>query len=177
MRRIIITALVALTALGGVASADRWQSPRHAQGGVVVTPDRGHQHRGYYQHRGYQPRPRYTYNRGYYVSRPAYRYVRRPIYVQRPVIAYRYYNYYQRPAVIAENYRAMPGYYWVAGRWDWNGYEWIWTPGHYEPDPQCQGYYSNSYDPTYYQPNQYYDSNYNSGTYDNNGYDGTYYNY
>jgi hypothetical protein len=71
-------------------------------------------------------------------NEPRYRHhnhvVRRPIYVSRPVIRHRYYNYYQRPAVIFENYNAMPGYYWVPGRWDWSGYEWIWQPGHYEPD-------------------------------------------
>jgi hypothetical protein len=167
MKRIILSALVALTALGGVASADRWhgQSTRHAQGGVVVTPS----HRHYQQGRVYyQQRPRVTYNRGYYVSRPTYRYVRRPIYVQRPVIQYRYYNYAQRPTVIAENYQSMPGYYWVAGHWDWNGYEWIWNAGHYEPDPNAQGYYSNSYDSQYYSENPYYDSSsYYDSSYDN----------
>ena len=61
--------------------------------------------------------------------------VRRPIYVSRPVIRHRYYNYYQRPAVIFESYNTMPGYYWVAGQWQWSGAEWIWQPGHYEPDP------------------------------------------
>ncbi|HEU4611898.1 MAG TPA: hypothetical protein VFS15_07465, partial [Kofleriaceae bacterium] len=63
------------------------------------------------------------------------RFVRRPIYVKAPRIRYRYYNYYQRPAVLVENYAPMTGYYWVAGQWSWNGYEWIWTAGHYEPDP------------------------------------------
>ena len=170
MKRIILSALVALTALGGVASADRGRghSPRHAQGGVVVSPSRGHyqQSRGYYQHRQQPAR----YSRNYVVSRPSYRYVRRPIYVQtRPVIRYRYTNYYQRPAVIVENYNSMPGYYWVAGAWSWNGYEWIWTAGHYEPDPNASGYYSNSYDAQYYSQNPYYDSSYSTNsTYYNN---------
>jgi hypothetical protein len=161
MKRIILSSLVVLTALGGVASADRWQgrSTRHAQGGVVVSPSHGH----YQQSRGhYQQRPRYTSNRGYYVSRPAYRYVRRPIFVQRPVVQYRYYNYAQRPALIAETYRSMPGYYWVAGHWDWNGYEWIWNAGHYEPDPNASGYYSNQSDSQYYSENPYYDSGYDT---------------
>jgi len=67
---------------------------------------------------------------------------RRPIYISRPVIRERYYNYYRRPAVIVENYNTMPGYYWVAGGWAWNGYEWVWQAGHYEPDPSYvdQGY-------------------------------------
>jgi len=124
-----------------------------------VTPSRGH-----WEQRGnWQPR---TYNRGYtrgynqgYVSRPVYRYVRRPIYVQRPVIRYHYYNYYQRPAVIIENYSTIPGYYWVGGQWNWDGYEWIWTPGYYAPDPNAQGYYSDTYGNGYYE-NPSYDSRY-----------------
>jgi hypothetical protein len=142
--------------------------PRHAQGGVVVRPSRGH----YQQPRRVYQQPRhYTYNRGYYVARPTYRYVRRPIYVQRPVVQYRYYNYAQRPALIVENYRSMPGYYWVAGQWSWNGYEWIWTPGHYEPDPNASGYYSNQYDSQYYSENPYYDSSYQyDSNYQNDGY-------
>jgi hypothetical protein len=142
MKRILLSALVALTAFGGVAAADsyRGRSTHHAQGGVTVSGSRGHyprqvQRRGTYQHRGhYQQAPRYNY-RGRYVSRPHVRVVRRPIYVQRPTIRYRYHNYYQRPAVLDENYAPMTGYYWVAGQWNWNGYEWIWMPGHYEPDP------------------------------------------
>ena len=167
MKRIIFSALVALTAFGGVASADRGHgNPRHAQGGVTVTPSS----RGQWN-RGYDNRAR-TYNRGYtrgynrgYVSRPAYRYVRRPIYVRRPVIRYHYYNYYQRPAVLVENYSSMPGYYWVAGQWNWDGYEWIWTPGYYAPDPNAQGYYSNSYSNGYYEQNPSYDPNYNYDSY------------
>jgi hypothetical protein len=66
---------------------------------------------------------------------------RRPIYVSRPVIRHRYYNYYRRPALLVENYNPIAGYYWVAGAWSWSGFEWIWTPGHYEPDPSYYGYY------------------------------------
>jgi len=83
------------------------------------------------------------------VREPYYRHdvrvVRRPIFVSRPIIRDHYYNYYRRPALIVENYGAMPGYYWVAGRWTWNGYEWLWQPGHYEPDP-------NYVDPGYVDP-------------------------
>ena len=126
MKRIILSALVALTALGGVASADRRPDVRDHRGGVSVQDSRHrYQHRDRYQrpryenrHR-YNQRPRYTYNNSRIVVRPAYRYVRRPIYVQRPTIAVRYYNYYQRPQLITENYSTMPGYYWVAGAWSW----------------------------------------------------------
>lgn len=175
MKRIIVSALVALTAFGGVAAADHGRRDTwRAQGGVTVTPSHGNwqQRPRYTTNRGYN-RGYTTYNRGYYVARPSYRYVRRPIYVQRPVIRYRYTSYYQRPAVIVENYNAMPGYYWVAGQWTWNGYEWIWAPGHYEPDPQASGYYSNTYGSGYYENPYYssdapnYDSSYDSGYYDN----------
>lgn len=83
-----------------------------------------------------------------FVREPYYRHdyaVRRPIFVSRPIIRDHYYNYYRRPALIVENYGAMPGYYWVAGQWSWNGYEWLWQPGHYEPDP-------NYVDPAYADP-------------------------
>jgi hypothetical protein len=63
------------------------------------------------------------------------RVVRRPIFVAPPVIAFRYHDYRRRPALVAENYEPMAGYYWVSGQWTWNGYEWIWQPGHYEPYP------------------------------------------
>lgn len=168
MKRIILSSLVVLTALGGVAFADRRPDVRDHRGGVVVQPTRPRYERPrndrprYDSRQRYESRPRnrYSYNRPVYTHRPAYRYVRRPIYVRRPTIAVRYYNYYQRPALVAESYAAMPGYYWVAGQWNWSGYEWIWTPGHYEPDPNYSGYYSNSYDPTYYQANPSYDPSY-----------------
>lgn len=163
MRRIIMFALLTLTMLGGVAFADR-----DHRGGVRV--DR--------QHRGverpayrYNNTPRYTYSRptyqysrpSYQYSRPSYSYARRPIYVQRPVIRYRYYNYYQRPALIVENYPAMDGYTWVAGHWDWNGSEWLWNPGHYEPNtpdaPHAYGEgditHNSDYNSDYYYNQQY----------------------
>jgi len=136
MRRIIMFALLCLTMVGGVASADRYRGPsvRDHRGGVSVQPR-------YEYRQSYRP----TYRQSY--VRPTYRqnyvrYDRHPIYVQRPAIRYHYYNYYQRPSVIVENYPAMTGYYWVAGQWTWSGYEWIWMPGHYEPDPQ---YYDSGY--------------------------------
>jgi hypothetical protein len=149
MRRIIL-ALLVLCVLAGVAAADR-RHVRDHRGGV------------YQRHSYVQPRARAVYSRPHVYSRPRYvvtpsvRYVRKPIYVQRPVIAVRYYNYYQRPALIAENYPPMTGYSWVPGRWDWNGYEWIWIAGHYEPDPNYTGYYDNSptYDGGYYNGGSY----------------------
>ena len=59
--------------------------------------------------------------------------------------------------VLAENYAPMNGYYWVSGQWSWNGYEWMWTAGHYQPDPN---YVDPSYD----------NASYDNGYYDNGNY-------
>ena len=56
------------------------------------------------------------------------------------------------------------------GNWQWNGYEWTWTAGHYEPDPNASGYYSNSYDSQYYSENPNYDASFEAGVYYNNQY-------
>ena len=101
--------------------------------GNVVVRDRGNFHGG---------------GRVFVRGEPRFRnhYVRRPIFVSRPYIGHRYYNYYQRPSLIIENYGPRDGYYWVRGQWTWDGYEWIWQPGHYEPDPNYTGaYYDNGY--------------------------------
>ena len=133
MKRTLLLSVLTLAALVGVASADRGH--------------RGHSQRGHASWsggvRGTAPRARFERHveRRVIVQQPRRvyhhhdRFVRRPIYVKAPRIRYRYYNYYQRPAVLVENYAPMTGYYWVAGQWSWNGYEWIWTAGHYEPDP------------------------------------------
>ena len=71
--------------------------------------------------------------------------VRRPIYVSRPFIGHRYFDYYRRPSLIIENYGPRDGYYWVPGQWTWDGYEWLWQPGHYEPDPNYVDSYYDSY--------------------------------
>src|SRR5687767_5225604 len=125
MKRILVLSILALAVFGGVASADRGR------------------HRGHWKHKNsgwsagvvVRAAPVRVAPRRVYVER-----VRKPIYMQRPVIRYRYYNYDQRPRVIAENYNAMPGYTWVAGQWSWNGGEWIWVSGHYQPDQQYDAY-------------------------------------
>jgi hypothetical protein len=105
----------------GGGGGDRWS------GGVHVSPTRS-----------YEGRRPVIVERG----RDRVRYERRPIYVQRPVIRYHYYDVHVRPPVYVENYDPTPGYYWVAGAWQWDGYEWIWQSGHYEPDPQYDDGYS-----------------------------------
>lgn len=141
--------LLALTCLGGVASADRGHGNRgnhgnagHAPGGVVVRDHRTYNRqptRQYSQPRRAEPR------RVRYERRPVYysnnRYTFRGGYVRtyhRPVIRYRYYNYNVRPQLIIEQQEAVPGYIWVSGQWQWNGYEWTWQQGYYAPDPSYQ---------------------------------------
>ncbi|HET9990271.1 MAG TPA: hypothetical protein VFQ65_17190 [Kofleriaceae bacterium] len=92
-------------------------------GGVVV-----HENRGGGEWRGEARggwRGDRGYNRGY----------RQNIWMPRPMIREHYYNYGYRPSLIVEDYGARDGYFFVRGDWQWNGYEWIWMPGHYEVDP------------------------------------------
>jgi hypothetical protein len=150
-----LTAL-ALGLSSGVALADRggdhrggWEHRSAPQHNVVVR-DHGDV-RAVREVRGGRESFAVRDHRGYYgggrVVRNEPRYYRsfdrRPIYVSRPVIRGHYYNYYRRPSLIVESYGAMPGYYWVRGQWTWDGYEWVWQPGHYEPE--AAGYYGDGY--------------------------------
>jgi hypothetical protein len=155
MRNILTLSALTLALTGGVALADRGGHSTHSggghQGGGAVVRDHrgggggGHQehvrfggdNRGGYNHgysRGEYNRGGGYYHGGGYVHGGYNRgWARRPIYINHPVVRYHYYNYYQRPSLIVENYDPMPGYYWVPGAWSWDGGEWIWTYGHYEP--------------------------------------------
>jgi hypothetical protein len=145
MRRIITLSLLALGITSGAAFADRGRDHRgavvqRAQPRVYrnTAPRTYAQPRTYVQPR-YRVQPRFNAQARVYTPRRTYtqRYsygVRRPIYVERPVIRYHYYNYATPPAALVENYGPIEGYIWIAGEWQWNGYEWIWQPGHYEPD-------------------------------------------
>lgn len=168
MRKVLVLTALVLGLSGGVALADRDRGDRGRHEYRGNRGDHRVNHSGNYRgnrgdhrvtHRGnsyrgdHRVNHRGNYYRGDYRSnyrggsrvivrdRPYYRqHVRRPIYVSRPVIHTRYYNYYRRPSVIFENYDPMPGYYWVKGHWTWNGFEWIWTPGYYQPDPNYVDY-------------------------------------
>jgi len=100
MRKVLLS-FITLALLAGVASADRdrgrgrWKHQRGDRGGASWSG-------GVRVHK--QPARVYREPRRVYVQRP--RVVRRPIYVQRPVIQYRYYNYYQRPRIVAETCRS-----------------------------------------------------------------------
>jgi hypothetical protein len=129
---------------GGPSRGDHRGVVEHRSGAVVIRDhgrDHGHDGRGGAVVRGggeWRGRSFVNHGGGRVIVREPYRHgygVRRPIFVSRPIIRDHYYNYYRRPTLVVESYGAMPGYYWVAGRWSWSGYEWIWQPGHYEPDP------------------------------------------
>lgn len=92
--------------------------------GNTVVHDRGYDrgyNRGY--NRGYEPRYYHTHG-----------VARGNIWFNRPVIREHYYHYGYRPTLIVENYGAREGYIFVRGDWQWDGAEWLWMPGHYEPD-------------------------------------------
>jgi hypothetical protein len=147
MKKIILSALV-LALSSGAAMADRSHGGGHAsggarQGGVVVHSNGGHSNGGFHGNSGWHgntvvhERGGFDrgYNRGY--ERPYYHthgVARGNIWFNRPVIREHYYHYGYRPSLLVENYGPREGYIFVRGDWQWNGAEWLWMPGHYEPD-------------------------------------------
>jgi hypothetical protein len=143
MRRIIVFTLLALTLGGGVAFADRDHNRRGDHRSDYRRGDHRSDYRGdrryirnprdpvwhQRQRRVEHRRPVYV-NNGYYQFNNGYRYR-----YARPVIRQRYFDYRVRPQIIVENYEPVTGYVWVAGQWQWNGYEWTWISGHYAADP------------------------------------------
>ena len=160
MRKIILAALVLTLGLSSAAYADRDHRGRdrdrqfrgRGNQGLVVRDNRNWNRgqvrwvrgndRVVVRHHHHHHRPRIVYaNNGYYAFGPNIRYR-----YARPVIARRYFDIRYRPALIVENYAPVTGYIWVRGHWNWNGYEWMWVPGHYEID---QSYYNNGYNGSY----------------------------
>lgn len=130
MKRTLVLSILTLAVLSGVASADR-----HRHRDRDRHQDRGSWNRGATWRGGVSVKPARVVVQPRRVHVHRTHVVRRPIFVQAPRVRVRYYNYYQQPTVLAESYAPRTGYYWVAGSWGWNGYEWIWTAGHYQPDP------------------------------------------
>src|SRR5512146_1000298 len=135
-RHLILTALT-IAALCGTAAADRWHGGGHGGGWARGNAGWSNGGRGGWHgswSAGVTVRtPRVFVQPRVVYQQPRVRVVRRPIYVRAPQIRVHYYDYYQQPTVLVENYPARDGYYWVAGQWTWNGYEWMWQAGHYEP--------------------------------------------
>lgn len=153
--KIIAAAALVLGLSNGSALAD------HRHGGPWGRSSYGAWNSGGGWHGSVAVRPQWNSYRGH----REYFAPRRPIFVRAPVIRERYFDFRVRPRILVENYAPMTGYYWVNGRWDWDGVEWRWTPGHYEPQanyvapnyaPSYQPTYAPNYQPTYapsYQPN------------------------
>ena len=150
MKRIISTSLLFLTIAGGTALADHRhggggggrpnvvvRGGGHASGGVVVRQNTRPVYRGTIRpNRRVVTRRTVIVNNGNYTFHNGH-----TIRYSRPVIRQRYYDVRYRPQIIVENYPAEPGYVWVSGQWAWDGYEWQWSSGHYEPDAQYNVYY------------------------------------
>jgi hypothetical protein len=142
MRRILTVSTLALGLSGGAAFADHGRGGYSHGGGGYARGGGGYAHGGGgYEHGGGYVRGGGGYARGgvsvrggFYGGgyRGSWGY-RQPIYMRAPVIRERYYNYYRPPGLIVENYGPMDGYVWIRGHWAWNGYEWMWQPGHYQP--------------------------------------------
>jgi len=158
MRRLILTA-VALTLFGGVASADHWRGrdrDRDNRRERVVVRDHRWNERDHWNDRRFEPRRQVVQRRPVYINRDRFVFDNgRYFTYRRPVIRQRYYDYRYRPQIIVENYDPVPGYIWIQGNWQWNGYEWIWVAGHYDNDPSYgynDGYNNGYYSPSSYQP-------------------------
>jgi hypothetical protein len=137
---LLIVSIIAMSA--GVSQADRFHGSRG--GGARVVDHRGPaggarfvDHRGPVRYEGHGP-VRYE-GRGdvRYEARHDVRFGGRGYY-EGPRV--HYYNRWQRPGLYVEHYDVRPGFIWVHGDWAWDGYEWIWTPGHYVREPAYYGY-------------------------------------
>jgi hypothetical protein len=155
MRKIILATALLILGTAGAASADRYRGRDGRDNRTVVRDNRGgrtvvRDNRGY-DNRNYNNRVvvrdrRWNNDAGWRNRRPVYvnnnRYTfanGHTFYYRRPEIRYHYYNYRIRPSILVENYDTVPGYVWVAGNWNWNGYEWLWVSGHYEIDANYDG--------------------------------------
>lgn len=146
MRRIITSSLLLLSLTGGTALADRWHGRpvvvREERRPVVIRENVNVRVQPRVVYRGpVRPDRRVIVRRPVYVNNGGYVFGGTTIRYTRPVIRERYYNVRMRPALIVENYPVQPGYIWIRGQWAWDGYEWQWQSGHYEPDAQYNNYY------------------------------------
>ena len=158
MRKLLIATALLILGTAGTAAADRYRGDNHRQDRRerVVVRDRGWNNRArpvvHHHHRPvYNNNNRYTFQDG-----RSYQY-------RRPVINVRYTDYRYRPTLLVENYDTVPGYLWVAGNWQWSGYEWNWVSGHYEVSANYGANYNNAnYNNTNYYDNTNYDNAYDN---------------
>jgi hypothetical protein len=153
MRRIIPLTILALMLASSVAFADRGRRGRDYRDHRDHRASPALRHHDGPTRREYRSRHTYPRSRSHKVVRTQPRpYVeRRAVYARsgrfhfhagvsrtyrRPVIRDRYYDYRYRPRLVVEVTDPVPGYVWVRGHWRWDGYEWIWVPGHYAVDPR-----------------------------------------
>lgn len=167
--RLITISVLAVSLWTSAAFADRYRDNRRDDRRPVVRDNRGdyrrdsrpvvRDNRTYQRDRGVVVRDNRSYSRPRYTGpiRANRRVIeRRPLYVSsgrftfhngrtvvynRPIIREHYYDFRIRPQIVVENYPAQYGYIWVSGNWSWNGYEWVWASGHYEPDASINVYY------------------------------------
>ena len=182
MKRIITLTALVLGLTGGIAAADRGRDGwvrDHRDGDRWDRRDRGWDNRWDRRARWdrldrrdrvvrvERVRPWFRDNRWYFHGGTYRQY-------HRPVINVRYRDYYRRPALVVENYDPVPGYIWVQGNWNWNGYEWIWVSGRYEIDTNYNdGYYNGGHCGDGHCDDYDYNNGYNSGY--NNSYNSGYY--
>src|SRR4051812_12742755 len=113
MRKILTTALVSLGLMGGVALADDHhdRDDRYDRRDTRYDRDRDHDRDRHVDERYREGRRDYRWNRGREVH---------------------YRDYRVRPQLRFERHVDRRGFAWVPGQWQWNSFEWIWVPGHYE---------------------------------------------
>lgn len=139
MKKLLAATALLILGTAGTAAADRHRGNRgdhRDHRDRVVTRDRGW-NRPVVRDRGVRDRvvrdrvvrrPIYANNGRYHLHNG------RTVVYRRPVVNVRYTDYRYRPTLLVENYETVPGYIWVAGNWQWSGYEWQWIDGHYEID-------------------------------------------
>jgi len=145
MRKVLSFTILALLSTGGIALAERrgggpvrdhrsggmYSAPSAVHGGFrgghgggnVVVARPGVQHQPVYARGG-----RFQFSGGFSIAAP------------RTVTTQRYHDHSIRPQAFVEPYQQVPGYTWVPGQWQWNGYEWTWIAGYYQPTAAYDGY-------------------------------------
>lgn len=153
MRNILSLSVLAVLSTGGVALAnprgairDHRSAPiyshersgsLHGTGHAVVSPHGGGGHAPFYvQSHGAAS----IHSNGHAVAQPVHAYNGRfqfstGVSYAAPQPPSGYYNsdYYSPPAPYVEDHHDVAGYTWIPGSWQWDGYQWAWAGGYYQP--------------------------------------------